>query len=44
MGKAFTEIAAGLKDAMEHAKGGKTGVVEHAPEPLNVEANRERNR
>ena len=41
MGKAFTEISEGLKDAAEHAKGEKSGVVEHTPEPLNVKAIRE---
>ena len=38
MNKAFTEIVAGLKDAAAHAKGEKSGVVEHKPEPMNVKA------
>ena len=42
MGKAFTEISEGLKDAANHAKGKKSGVVEHAPEALNVRAIREK--
>jgi putative transcriptional regulator len=42
MGKAFTEIAAGLKDAAEHAKGKSSDVVEHLPEQMNVKAIREK--
>ena len=42
MGKAFTEISEGLKDAANHAKGKKTGVLEHTPEALNVKAIREK--
>ena len=42
MGKAFTEISEGLKDAANHAKGKKSGVVEHSPEALNVKAIREK--
>ena len=42
MGKAFTEISEGLKDAANHAKGKKSGVVEHTPEALNVRAIREK--
>ena len=42
MGKAFTEISEGLKDAANHAKGKKFGVVEHTPEALNVRAIREK--
>jgi putative transcriptional regulator len=38
MGKAFTEIAAGLSDALAHAKGGDTGVVEHRPDVIDVQA------
>lgn len=41
MGKAFTEISAGLSDAIDHAKGKSTKVVEHKPEPLDVKAIRE---
>ena len=42
MDKAFTEISEGLKDAANHAKGKKSGVVEHTPEALNVRAIREK--
>ena len=42
MGKAFTEISEGLKDAANHAKGKKSGVMEHTPEALNVRAIREK--
>ena len=42
MNKAYTEISAGLKDAMAHAKGDKSGVVEHTSESLNVKAIREK--
>jgi len=42
MSKAFTEISEGLKDAAKHAKGEKSGVVEHAHEALNVKAIREK--
>lgn len=42
MGKAFTEIAAGLKDATEHAKGKRSGVVEHSPGHMDVKAIREK--
>ena len=42
MNKAFTEISEGLKDAANHAKGQKSGVLEHTPEALNVEAIREK--
>ncbi|MDZ7753547.1 MAG: helix-turn-helix domain-containing protein [Gammaproteobacteria bacterium] len=42
MGKAFTEIAEGLTDAANHAKGKKSGVVEHTPETLDVRAIREK--
>ena len=38
MNKAFTEISAGIKDATAHAKGDKSGVIEHTPETLNVKA------
>jgi len=40
--KAFTEISEGLKDAANHAKGQKSGVLEHTPEALNVKAIREK--
>ena len=42
MNKAFTEISEGIKDAASHAKGEKSGVVEHVPETLNVKAIREK--
>ena len=42
MGKAFTEIAEGLKDAANHAKGKKSGVLEHTPDAINVRAIREK--
>lgn len=42
MGKAFNEISEGLKDAANHVKGNKSGVVEHTPEALNVRAIREK--
>ncbi len=34
MGNAFTEIAAGLQEAISHAKGQESAVVEHKPEIL----------
>lgn len=36
MGNAFTEIMAGLDDAIAHAKGEPTKVVEHKPLALDV--------
>lgn len=42
MSKAFTEISAGLKDAVAHAKGEETGAIVHTPETLNVKAIREK--
>ncbi|MFO8005709.1 helix-turn-helix domain-containing protein [Thioalkalivibrio sp.] len=42
MGKAFTEISEGLDDAANHAQGKASGVVEHAPEALNVRAIRKK--
>jgi len=41
MGKAFTEISAGLNDAIEHAKGKSTKVVEHTPVAIDVKSIRE---
>lgn len=38
MGKAFTEITAGLTDAIQHAKGKPTKVVEHQPGVIDVKA------
>lgn len=42
MGKAFTDIAEGLADAIGHARGEASGVVEHRPESLDVKAIREK--
>ena len=42
MGKAYTEIAAGLKDAISHAKGNKTKAKVHRPEPIDVKAIRDK--
>ena len=42
MSKAFTEISAGLNDAIAHSKGEKTNAVEHKPESINVKAIREK--
>ncbi len=40
--KAFEEIHAGLQDALKHAKGERSGVVEHKPKSINVKAIREK--
>jgi putative transcriptional regulator len=42
MGKAFTEILDGLNDALAHAQGETSGVVEHRPDNINVKAIREK--
>ena len=42
MGNAFSEISAGLTDAIQHVKGESTGVVEHKVEAVNVKAIREK--
>jgi putative transcriptional regulator len=42
MSKAFEEISAGLEDAIDHAKGRKSKVVVHQPEPIDVKAIREK--
>ena len=42
MGKAFTEISVGLTEAIDHAKGKSTNVVEHHLEEINVKAIREK--
>lgn len=42
MGKAFTEISAGLREAIEHAKGKPTKVIAHRPEAIDVKAIREK--
>ena len=41
MSKAFTEISAGLSDAIKHAKGESSQVIEHQAEASNVKAIRE---
>lgn len=38
MGKAYTEISAGLEDAISHAKGKKSRTKVHTPEPMDVRA------
>jgi putative transcriptional regulator len=38
MSKAFTEISAGLSDALAHAKGEESSVVEHEPMAIDVGA------
>jgi len=42
MSKAFTEISAGLQDAIAHSKGEKTGAIVHEPEAINVKSIREK--
>lgn len=42
MNSAFTEIAAGLQDAIAHAKGEANATSEHQPETINVKAIREK--
>lgn len=42
MSKAFSEISAGLTNAIQHVKGTSTGVVEHKLESVNVKAIREK--
>lgn len=42
MGKAFDEIHAGLLDALNHARGDKSGVVEHKVKSVDVKAIREK--
>ena len=42
MNKAFTEIAAGLEDAISHAKGKKNNVTLHEPEKIDVKAIRKK--
>ena len=42
MGKAYTEIAAGLEDAISHAKGDKSRARIHRPEAIDVKAIREK--
>jgi len=41
MSTAFSEISAGLTEAISHAKGEETKVIEHIVENLNVKAIRE---
>ena len=40
--KAFNDIAAGLDDAIAHAKGAKSQVVSHEPEVIDVQAIRQK--
>lgn len=42
MSKAYTEISAGLKDALAHAKGNKSKAKLHRPKPIDVKAIREK--
>ena len=42
MGKTYTEINAGLKDSIAHAKGNKSVVREHRIEPIDVRSIREK--
>lgn len=42
MNKAFTEISAGLNDALAHAKGEQTKVVLHESEIIDVKSIREK--
>lgn len=42
MNKAYTEISAGLRDAVSHAKGNRTKAKVHRPKPIDVRAIREK--
>lgn len=42
MGKAYTEIAAGLEDAISHVEGNKSRARVHQPEPIDVQAIRKK--
>ncbi len=42
MNNAFTEIMEGLDDAIHHAKGESSNVVEHKPQPLDVKQIRQK--
>jgi len=42
MSKAFTEISVGLTEAINHAKGKSTNIIEHKPDSINVKAVREK--
>ncbi len=42
MGNAFTEISAGLSDAIAHSKGADSSVTLHQLKPLDVKAIREK--
>ncbi len=42
MSKAYTEISAGLEDAISHARGKKSRVKVHRPVPIDVRAIREK--
>jgi len=41
MSTAFSEISAGLSEAINHAKGEETKIIEHTVEDLNIKAIRE---
>ena len=42
MSKAYTDISAGLTDAISHAKENKSKAREHRPKPIDVKAIREK--
>lgn len=42
MSKAFTEISAGISDAVKHVRGKSNNVIEHTPEIINVKAIRKK--
>ena len=42
MSKAYTEISAGLKDAVSHARGNKSRAKVHRPAPIDVKAIRKK--
>lgn len=42
MSNAFTEIMAGLNDAINHAKGNPSKVIEHKPKSLDVKGIRQK--
>ena len=42
MSNAFSEISAGLNDAISHAKGEKTKTIEHKMESIDVKAIRQK--
>lgn len=42
MGKVFEEIQAGLKEAIQHAKGERTNIIVHKPTPMDIKAIRKK--